>query len=163
MTRIQSKRGALIALVSILLLSACVKPDPADVLAEKLAQVAHYQELWSAMSASSEYSFSYQRNCFCPYSGERVRIDVADGVVKSFSRSPDSKWPEHTPEHLVVTMEDVFAQIEVLAKREGSGDGTLGIEFDESAGNPTMVSWADKKAYENEVAFALRIELVEHQ
>lgn len=161
MEKHQSKRRDFMALAPILLLSACISPDPADTAAEKLAQIEHYQELWNSTSVSSDYSFNYQRNCFCPYSKEKIRIDVEDGVVTSFFRSPDSNWPEHTPERLVVTMEGIFERIEVLAKREASGDGTIEVEFDESVGNPTKVWWVDNVAYEG--GFVLRIELIERQ
>lgn len=113
------------------------KPKPDKVDHTTLAATLEENKLkWQANKATN-YSFNFQRSCFCErdYTRKAV-VQVAEGVIVAASYADDGTVVDMKLKDRYHTIEELFA---LLARAVAAGAAQIDVEFDTILGYPTSL------------------------
>ena len=123
-----------------------------EVVGPEQDELAVARARWAATNAD-DYSFEFQRTCFCaPDFVRPIRIEVVDGIVSS-AVYVDTEEPIPTPLTSVPTIDDLFDEIQDAI--DGMAFSVI-ADYDEELGYPISVSIDHiELAIDDEMAFAV--------
>lgn len=120
----------------ILLLSAC---NPS--LDQQVADLVNGKNKWLNYAAGRDYTYIYQRRCFCDYAGKDIRVTVKDNkvIAKSIDGKPvELKQPG--------SMRDQFNLILTLLQHQQTHqDIIVRAQYHPLHGYPTEISISEVK------------------
>jgi hypothetical protein len=127
-----ARLGSLILLLP-LVASACNLVDSDDPLAEQRDRLDRNEQLWTS-TQPARYAFFLQRLCFCGAEvTQRVRIEVANGVVVSRAYADSGRPVPEQWHNLFPPMEGVFQIVREALDRNAA---EFDVQYDPEQGYP---------------------------
>lgn len=133
-----------IILAVLLSASACSPeaPSKSDEVRSQIVELASARKKWLAYGGGQQYSFEFERSCFCPFYGRLWHVEVR-GTVANFylvdDREPRSEMERDA--WLIPTIPELHDDILRMIERNLSSSATLGVQYHEQFGYPTLVEW----------------------
>ena len=110
-------------------------------LDDRMESLVNGKNLWQSRIGSSDYSFELQKNCFCSHNGQTIRISIEDGEVTRVAIAHNGTDQESGISEFRPTMRELFELVLELNERELASEGTVKVQYDETLGFPTSISW----------------------
>ena len=134
----------LIILAALFSASACTPeaPSKSDEVLSQIVELASAREKWLAHGGGQQYSFEFERSCFCNFPGRRWHVEVRGTVAEFYL--VDDREPRSDRERdawLIPTIPEIHDDILRMIERNLSDKASLNVQYHKQFGYPTLIEW----------------------